>query len=192
MQRAAWAAMAVAATCAAGVLAAVALVDDPTTTPAPATQATTAPGTGTGGLDAAPVVVTLAETTFLLTHEAATATTEFGAGTLTVEVGNPGVFRFVDSASPVDGGRMEPNKAPLAAIPQNLPVVVSFDGSSGPVSIFGRLAAAPVATGSTVAYVLTIFDAPGKDSTYTVSSAYDIPETLRNVTVAIAGQRTAE
>jgi len=192
MKRAVWASVAVVATCAAGVLAAVLLVGTSSDLPdTGAPVSSTAPVAETE-VGAPPAVAKLAAETFLLVHEAGSATTEFGAGTVTVTMSTGGVFRFVDSAAPVDGGRMDPTGVALGAIPQNLPVVVSFDTEAGPVSIFGRLSNAPQADPSTVRYEFTVFDAPGRDSTYTVSSAYEIPETLRNVRVVIAGQLVAE
>lgn len=139
--------------------------------------------------DQVPAVVALRNDLLVITHEAPQASTEFGPGTLTVAIPTVGVFRFIDSAAPANGGRVGPSDAPLGKVPANLPVVVSYDTADGPRSIYAKLTTAPQVDGDVVRYTLTIFDAPGKGSTYTVSGRFDIPEMLQNVRLMIAGQR---
>lgn len=139
---------------------------------------------------AAPAVATLSPNQFLWVHEAPAATVEFGPGVVIISApATDENLRLIDSAAPADGGRTEVDDARLAAIPTLLPVVVSYDTQDGPRSIFGRLATSPTLTESEgVSYTLTVYDAPGRGSTYTVSGSYEIPDTLTSVRVIIAGQ----
>jgi hypothetical protein len=86
---------------------------------------------------------------------------------------------------------MKPTDAPLALLPKNLPVVFSYDTPSrdARVSVFGRLAAPPKVVSNMLVYEIALYDAPGKDSTYTVSGSYSIPATALSATVSVFGQR---
>lgn len=139
-----------------------------------------------------PAVAKLSQDMVLLSHGAKEATTEFGIGVLVVSlpIDSDG-FRWVEGAAPVSGGRMKPTDAPLALLPKNLPVVFSYDTPSrdARVSVFGRLAAPPKVVSDMLVYEIALYDAPGKDSTYTVSGSYDIPATVLSATVSVFGQR---
>lgn len=139
-----------------------------------------------------PAVVKLSQDLVLLSHDAKDASTEFGVGVLVVSlpIESDG-FRWVEGAAPVSGGRIKPADAPLSLLPKNLPVVFSYDtpSRSARVSVFGRLAASPRIVADKLVYEIALYDAPGKDSTYTVSGSYDIPETVRSATVSVFGQR---
>lgn len=139
-----------------------------------------------------PAVAKLSQDLVLLSHGAKEASTEFGIGVLVVSlpIDSDG-FRWVEGAAPVSGGRMKPEDAPLSLLPKNLPVVFSYDtpSRSARVSVFGRLASPPKIVADKLMYEIALYDAPGKDSTYTVSGSYDIPETVLSATVSVFGQR---
>jgi hypothetical protein len=153
-----------------------------------------------------PQVLTLEPGLLLITHESSLAETAFEDGVLLVSLPvKISRLRWVHGAAPSSGGRLDALQAPFASLPAGLPVVVSYDTESGPLSLFGRLAAAPALATTTVGlagstlddsgsdlvrYSITLYDAPGKDSTYTISGSYDIPEVLRSVRIVIAGQAT--
>lgn len=142
----------------------------------------------------APAVAKLSQDLVLLSHGAKEATTEFGVGVLVVSLPiNSDGFRWVEGAAPVSGGRMKPTDAPLSLLPKNLPVVFSYEPPSrdARVSVFGRLAAPPKVVSDMLVYEIALYDAPGKDSTYTVSGSYDIPATVLSATVSVFGQRLA-
>lgn len=142
----------------------------------------------------APAVVTLSQDLVLLSHTAKEATTEFSVGVLVVSLPvDSDDFRWVEGAAPVSGGRMDPTDAPLSLLPKNLPVVFSYETPSraARVSVFGRLAAPPKVVSAMLVFEIALYDAPGKDSTYTVSGSYDIPATVLSATVSVFGQRLA-
>lgn len=140
----------------------------------------------------APSVAVLAPGGVLLTHDATTATTGFGKGVLEVSAtATAEQFRFISGAAPARGGRVEPSNSLLTGLPSNLPIVISFSTEKGPVSIFGRLAGAPRLEGQTITYSLSVYDAPGEGSTYTVSGQYRIPDELEDVRIVISGQTLA-
>ena len=180
-----WAGVAAFAVVFASVAAAV-LSSTGTKEAPPATPSLSVPGSP------APAVAKLSQNLVLLSHGAKEATTEFGIGVLVVSlpIDSDG-FRWVEGAAPVSGGRMKPADAPLSLLPKNLPVVFSYDTSSrsARVSVFGRLAAPPKIVADMLVYEIALYDAPGKDSTYTVSGSYDIPETVLSATVSVFGQR---
>jgi hypothetical protein len=125
----------------------------------------------------------------MVSHTTASAKTEFGPGVLIVSLPvESGGFRWVSGPAPVSGGRVDPTSKMLAQIPANLPVVLSYDSEDTRVSVFARLFEAPVLIDGMVQYKLSLFDAPGRDSTYTVSGSYDIPENLPSPSLVISGQ----
>jgi hypothetical protein len=139
-----------------------------------------------------PVVVSLKDDLVLISHSAAEASTDFGPGILIVSMPvEEDSFRWLEGAAPASGGRIEPTSAMLSTIPANLPVVLTYDVAGKPVSIFARLYTSPVLSGDSILYELSIYDAPGRDSTYTVSGSYDIPPTLQLATLTISGQVVA-
>lgn len=142
-----------------------------------------------------PTVVVLKEGLFMLTHSSADARTEFGPGLLIVSIPvTEDSFRWLEGPAPASGGRTSPSAKLLSSVPSNLPTVLTYELDGKMVSIFARLASPPVVSGSdsnkVVVYQMSLYDAPGKDSTYTVSGSYDIPETLRSVSLVVSGQVT--
>lgn len=167
------------------------------------------PGLATGVAPAVPnppQVLTLDPGLLMVLHESSIAETSFEDGVLLISVPvEVSRLRWVHGAAPVSGGRIEVSQAPFATIPAGLPVIVSYETESGPLSLFGRIATSPVLTTTAVGiagsnlddsgsdvvrYAITLYDAPGKDSTYSISGSYDIPEILRSVRISIAGQTT--
>lgn len=153
------------------------------------TATPTSPQDALSAIPTAPQVLVLKDDLVLVYHSAAAATTEFGPGTLEVsfEV-KENTFRWIEGAAPTSGGRVKPSAELLGSLPANLPAVLTYVQSGEVVSVFARLAAAPVVSKEFVLYKLSLYDAPGKDSTYTVSGSYDIPEVLDTATIAISGQ----
>lgn len=140
-------------------------------------------------LSQSPAVARLESGNVLISHTTASAKTEFGPGVLIVSLPvESGGFRWVSGPAPVSGGRVDPTSKMLAQIPANLPVVLSYDSKDTRVSVFARLFEAPVLIDGMVQYKLSLFDAPGRDSTYTVSGSYDIPENLPSPSLVISGQ----
>jgi len=142
----------------------------------------------------------------MILHESSIAETSFEDGVLLISVPvKISRLRWVHGAAPISGGRIDATQAPFLSIPAGLPVMVSYDTDSGPLSLFGRIATSPVLSTTAVGvagssledsgsdvvrYAITLYDAPGKDSTYTISGTYDIPEVLRSVRIMISGQAT--
>ena len=127
----------------------------------------------------------------LWVHEAQAATTSFRTGALVIHVPVTGssTQRFVPfSGELLDGGRLSGDSAHSQAqgLLQGLPVVVSFTNDR-PLSIFGYLAESPGRDGQDVTYAVSLVDAPGRSSTYSIGGDYDIPEVLNDVRVIIAG-----
>lgn len=141
-----------------------------------------------------PAVASLLPDLVLISHESPSATTEFDVGLLRIRLADKdAILRWVEGAAPTDGGRLPLVDAKWSTLPSNLPVVFSYTPSAGSedkrVSVFGRLASTPRLDAGGVVYEITLYDAPGKDSTYTVSGSYNIPEVVYASTLTIMGQR---
>lgn len=196
-----WVAIVLVVAVTASVLGALAFSRSSNSAPSPTIPS--APLSSATPASALPAVAVLAPDLVLITHEALEVSTEFGAGVLIVSFPDSETgFRWVEGPAPVFGGRLNPKDAPFGSVPSNLPVVFSYDvspsatgqGSSRVprVSIFGRLAKPPYMASGKVVYELSLFDAPGKDSTYSVSGSYEIPEIAYSATLVISGQRLAD
>jgi hypothetical protein len=160
------------------------------TAPAPAPVVTAPPAEpsiGTVG------IAELRPDTVLVVHETEQARTDFDRGLLWISVPHDsGVFRWIEGAAVVDGGRGTSTSAPLDLLPAGITVVVSYDTADGPVSLYGQLGSTIDQTETDTRYPVTVYDAPGKGSTYTLAGNYDIPEMLTGVRVVLTGQAAAD
>lgn len=164
--------------------------------PADKTPAPPAPVAEVAEIDGStpPAVATLLPDLVFVSHEAPSATTEFDVGLLRIRFADEAaILRWVEGAAPIDGGRLSPSEAAWSDLPSNLPVVFSYTSTASSrdkrVSVFGRLVSPPRSDSGGVFYEITLYDAPGKDSTYTASGSYEIPEVVYAATLTIMGQR---
>lgn len=135
------------------------------------------------------VVSALNPDTVVILHEDVSGSTSFDQGVLWVSVPrDTGTFRWISGPGIAAGGRQLPSAALFAALPAGVNVVVSYDVDGVPASLYGTLGGSVEIGPDTVAYPISVYDAPGSGSTYTLSGSYDIPATLSNVRVFISGQ----
>lgn len=158
---------------------------------APSPASSSSPVNTTNNEVLSPLV--LDATSMVFVHEGQAAETEFSNGALNivVPVSDKSTIRFIPFTGELTaGGRLEASAGEqrAATLPRGLPVVVSFDRNDTPVSVFGYLAAPPSPSSGSILYKLTVIDAPGKSSTYSIGGNYDIPASIEHVRVVIAGQ----